>query len=432
MSQNFAKYRENFNLLTDWAALRADQGCPAVEREFNKLLTAMQRTRRTLERMPPPKLLQEREPNGLSGIRSLRPRGERRMWPKIPLGEYREKLAGAWLGRISGCTLGACVEFYSIEDMQRLAKACRMSYPPTDYWAFSSMPFRVRYGKDMTMNYTRPRMNYVPVDDDLTYTILDLLILEDYGPKFTTDDVGKAWLKYLPLACTAEKAALATLKKGVPGRKAALPDNPWIEWIGGDIRIDGWGYMAPGWPEKAAELAYRETYVSHRYSGIYGSMYLAAAISAAFALGDTEAALHAGLAEIPRECRTAKAAKWALAQKGKVRNWKQAREAVDRKFLPMSLVHTDNNLCLTIFGLLIGKRDFTRVIGETVAMGMDNDCTAASAGSIFGAAYGKSAIDPKWYKLFRDKQRTYINGHEWLKISQTLRRFEACARQVCG
>jgi ADP-ribosylglycohydrolase len=352
------------------------------------------------------------------------------MWDTIPTPEYREKLAGAWLGRIAGCTLGACVEFFSIEDLQRMAKYSKMAYPPTDYWTVAMTAYRLRYGKDIFLNYTRPHMKYVPVDDDLTYTILDLLILEEYGVDFTTDDVGRAWLKYLPTACTAERAALDTLKKGVPGRRAALPDNPWIEWIGGDIRIDGWGYMAPAWPEKAAEFAYRETYVSHRYSGIYGGMYLAAAISAAFALNDTEAALHAGLAEIPRDCRTAQAVRWALAQKRRVRNWKQARQAVDDKFRPMSLVHTDNNLCLTIFGLLIGGRDFTKVIGETVAMGMDNDCTAASAGSIFGAAYGKAAIPDKWYRRFHDKQRTYINGHEWLKIGQTLKRFEACAKKV--
>jgi ADP-ribosylglycohydrolase len=159
-------------------------------------------------------------------------------------------------------------------------------------------------------------------------------------------------------------------------------------------------------------------------------MYVAAALSAAFALGDTEAALVAGLAEIPRECRTAQAVRWALGQKRRVRNWQAARAAVDRHFQGMSKVHTDNNLCLSIFGLLIGRRDFTRVIGETVAMGMDNDCTAATAGSLFGAAYGLKAIPDKWWRPFRGRQRTYLNGREWFSIPDTLRRFEKCARGV--
>jgi ADP-ribosylglycohydrolase len=316
--------------------------------------------------------------------------------------------------------------------MQHLAKATGMAYPPREYWKQAARPFDLRYGKDATSAYTGPGLRYVPVDDDLTYTLLDLFILEDHGPDFTTEDVGRAWLKYLPMACTAEDVALRNLRKHVPAAKTAELGNPYMEWIGGDIRADGWGYMAPGWPEKAAELAWRESRLSHRFSGIYGTMFVAAAISAAFAVNDTEAALRVALTEIPRASRTAQAVRWALGQKGRVRNWKTAREAVDRKFPMLSPVHTDNNLCLSIFGLLIGKRDFGKVIGETVAMGMDNDCTAATAASIFGAAYGRKAVPDAWVKPFRNRIRTYMNGREWLTLSDTLRRFEKGAQAVFG
>ena len=39
------------------------------------------------------------------------------------------------------------------------------------------------------------------------------------------------------------------------------------------------------------------------------------------------------------------------------------------------------NACLTIFGLMIGADDFTKVIGETVAMGYDNDSIRSLTGS---------------------------------------------------
>jgi ADP-ribosylglycohydrolase len=420
---------EKFVNLADWAELRTDQGLD-VSNDVDRVVKLIEQTTKRIERLSPPKALLEREPNALAAIHSVRPAGPRRYWDKLPVAQFRDRLRGAWLGRCAGCTLGAAVEFYPIAQMQELAKATDANFPPTDYWPQAWQPFRVRYNKDMTRQYTKSHMAYVPEDDDLTYTLLDLLIFEDYGPRFTTKQVGEAWKKYLPMACTAEKVALKNLKDGLPAARAALVDNPWMEWIGGDIRVDGWGYLAPGWPEKAAELAWRENYVSHRFSGLYGGMFVAAAISAAFALGDTEEALHVALSEIPRACRTAKAVKWSLGQKAKVRSWKSAREAIERKFAGMSPVHTDNNLCLTIFGLLIGKKDFTKVIGETVAMGMDNDCTAATAGSIFGAAHGIGTIDPKWYRPFRGRQRTYLNGHEWWTIADTLRRFEAGAKQV--
>ena len=73
-----------------------------------------------------------------------------------------------------------------------------------------------------------------------------------------------------------------------------------LEWIGGDIRADGWAYACPGNPELAAEFAYRDAYLSHRYSGIYGTMFMAAAISSAFACNDPIEACKIALTEIPK------------------------------------------------------------------------------------------------------------------------------------
>ena len=70
--------------------------------------------------------------------------------------------------------------------------------------------------------------------------------------------------------------------------------------------------MAPGWPERAAAMAYTDAYLSHRRQGIYGEMFFAAAIAAAFAEDDPVAALRIGLTEIPSECTLAKAVRWHL------------------------------------------------------------------------------------------------------------------------
>jgi ADP-ribosylglycohydrolase len=270
----------------------------------------------------------------------------------------------------------------------------------------------------------------VPVDDDVTYTILGLLIAEEYGLDFTIEDIGDAWLKYLPYACTAEDAALKNLKAGVAAQKAADIGNPYVQWIGADIRSDPWGYLAPGLPEKAAEMAWTDAWISHRRNGIFGEMYFSAVIAAAFAVNDAVEALRLGLAEIPKDCLLAKDVEWALEQGGSVKNYLDARRAVDGRLDGMSGVHTNNNACLTIFGLMIGGGDFTRCIGETVAMGYDNDCTAATVGSVFGAAYGAGAIPEYWYRPFNNKVLTYINGHPEFKIDDVLRRFAARAKKL--
>jgi len=96
---------------------------------------------------------------------------------------------------------------------------------------------------------------------------------------------------------------------------------------------------------------------------------------------------------------------------------------VENKFKGMSPVHTINNACLTVFGITIGGEDFTKVISETVAMGMDNDCTAATAGSIVGAIVGKKRIPQKWYKNFNDTVHSYLIGKKKFSISGLVKRF---------
>lgn len=376
--------------------------------------------------------MKNNEPDSLDRIKAIRPNGPRRLSKGLP-GDYQDRLEGALYARLAGCTLGAIVEAYSVEDMQKWAKSIGDTFPPVDYWTKApGIPSSLRYEKSAIEDYTRNIMNHVPVDDDIVYTLLGLLIIEDYGPDFTVDDVGKAWIRYLPYACTAEDIALKNLKAGIPGTEAAVKNNPYCQWIGADIRSDPWAYVAPGWPEKAAEFAWRDAWLSHRRNGIYGEMFFSAVQSAAFCADDPIEAVKIGLSEIPGHCRLAEAVKWALDERKNIHNYLDARRAVDEKFPGMHIAHTINNACLTIFGLSIGGTDVTRVISETVAMGLDNDCTAATAGSIVGAVAGKKNVPEHWYKPFNNRVRTYLKGIEELSISDVLARFTKQAEKIAA
>ena len=371
-----------------------------------------------------------RQPSGYADILALRPDAPRKLWKTFDEAAYADRLEGALLGRIAGCTLGAPVEFWSMERMEKWAAHNGDDFPPTDYWLATPEPYTVRYGVSPCSAYTRGGLDGAPVDDDIVYTLLGLLIAEDHGVDFTTDDAGKAWLKYLPYACTAEDVALKALKAGVPAAQTAEADNPYLHWIGADIRADPFGYMAPGYPEAAARMAYRDAYLSHRQNGIYGEMYFAAVIAAAFAVDNAVDAVKLGLNEIPRDCDLARDVAWALEAGKGIRDYKAAREAVDQRFDGMSGVHTNNNACLSIFGLMIGDGDFTRAIAHTVAMGLDNDCTAATTGSILGAVLGKSGIPARWTENLNNKVHSYFHGTPTFAIDDLLARFAIQARKV--
>jgi len=93
----------------------------------------------------------------------------------------------------------------------------------------------------------------------------------------------------------------------------------------------------------------------------------------------------------------------------------------------MSGVHTNLNACLTIFGLSIGGNDVTRVISETVAMGYDNDCTAATAGSIVGAIVGKAGVPEHWYRDFNNTVLSYLIDRPLFHIDDLIDRFTKLA-----
>lgn len=115
-------------------------------------------------------------------------------------------------------------------------------------------------------------------DDDTNYTVLSQIIVECRGREFTPYDVAGTWLsaQLRDAHCTAEKVAYINLINGYFPPDSAMYKNPYREWIGAQIRGDYFGYINPGNPEKAAEMAFKDACVSHTKNGIYGEMFVAA------------------------------------------------------------------------------------------------------------------------------------------------------------
>jgi ADP-ribosylglycohydrolase len=422
-------YGETLDQLRNLVELKHDHGAKGLERPLEKAHRALLAAMRAVELTAVDATAAKREPNALARIRRLRPKGPRALWGEFDERLYADKVEGALLARMAGCTLGAIVEGWRVEDMESWAKEIGDPFPPTDYWSQAKTPSTLRYETSRCDSYTRHGMDGVPVDDDIVYTLLGLMLFEKYGASFTSADVANMWRKYLFWVYNDMKWPLDRFIAGAPASRCA-DRNPYAQLICASIRADPYGYVAPGQPEKAAALAYRDAALSHRRNGIYGGMFFAAAIAAAFAVTHPREAIEIGLTEIPRDCRLAREIRWALRISRRITNYREARLAVDRRFPGMHTAHTINNACLTVLGLLIGETDVTRVLSATVAMGLDNDCTAATAGSIVGAIVGKSGIPKHWHRRFHDKVHSYIKGFPSFAISDLVRRYTKQAKAM--
>lgn len=364
----------------------------------------------------------EKQPDTLENILALRPEGADTT--PIPVENLYNRIKGAFIGRCAGCTLGVPVEGYQVLHMQAVAQETGTSFPPTTYWKGTDHPDYIHYGVNRRTAYTESELCQVPVDDDITYVILNLLLLEKYGKNYSVADVGQLWLDILPYACTAEHEALEQLKAGTKAESAAL-FNEFIEWIGAAIRADAFGYVSAGDPAAAAKLSYNDAFLTHRQNGIYGEMFCAAAIAAAFTSKTPLDAVKEGMKQIPKESELYAALEWAFSCESQITNYQRARMLLDEKFGRMHPVHTINNMCAIVFALMLGGKDFTKCISECVAIGLDNDCTGATVGSIVGACIGFDNIPEYWYNKFNDKVLTYIKGYPELSIEDVVSRFAA-------
>lgn len=363
------------------------------------------------------------EPSHLAGIRACRPGPSKRWNVKIDEAMF-DRIHGAWLGRIAGCMLGKPVEGWTKEASEKYLKAIG-EYPLANYIppAGDKLPEGVERAPHKWS--ARGNWNHALVDDDTNYTVLGLKIMEERGVDFTTTDIGWMWQQNLPYlhVYTAERQAYMNLVNGLPIEQVPLYMNPYREWIGAQIRADFWGYCAPGWPEKAAEFAYRDAALSHVKNGIYGEMFCAAAISAALVSNDVKEIINAALNEIPARCRLAETVADCLRWSDECASWEEAFARMLKTYYGQyHEIHTNNNLAIVLIALLFGWPDFEKVITIAVMQGMDSDCNGATAGSIIGAALGAKALPAKWIEPLNGKLETTVIGFPLMEIEDLARR----------
>jgi ADP-ribosylglycohydrolase len=389
------------------------------------------------------------EPSDLETIRAQRADGPRNLNWHPSEKALADKMLGAWLGRCCGCALGKPFE---MEPFMKSGKNIRVyleaarSYP-LDYYAPNDLEAARKIGLEHGLRdkpSQRDTIAYMESDDDIRYTVMGLDILERCGGSFTTKDVARWWLDNLGTnkCWTAEEATyrnLVLIGSMHGGALNALTDeqmdwvrtylNPYREWIGAQIRADGWAYGAAGNPERAAEFAWRDASLSHVKNGIYGEMFCAAMIAAAFALDDPAQIVATALAEIPAQSRLYADMKQTIAicdkYGNKAENFERALEEVWAAFGRYHPVHTPNNAAAVVTALLLGQHDFEKVITIAVMAGWDTDCNGATAGSICGAMLGAKKLPAKWTTPLNDTLLSEVPGFHPIAISE-------CARRSAG
>lgn len=308
--------------------------------------------------------------------------------------DYIERVYAGWYGKIIGIRHGSNIEGWSYEKIA------------------------ATYGE--IRDYLFQFRNFAS-DDDSNGPIFFIRALEDYTctEEITPKQMGEGLLNYVPYehgffwwggyGNSTEHTAYLNLANGVDAPlsgSAELNGKAVAEQIGGQIFIDTWGLVNPCDYRRAARYAQKMASVTHGGNGIYGGMFVAACVSAAFALRDVRAVIDAGLSVIPEDCEYRRMAGDVLRfHRENPGNWRDCFAFVKASYgyhLYPGACHIIPNAAVVLLSLLYGGGDFSRSINICNMCGWDTDCNVANVGCILGVMTGLPGIAKSWREPIGD------------------------------
>ncbi|NEE00955.1 ADP-ribosylglycohydrolase family protein [Phytoactinopolyspora halotolerans] len=400
------------------------------------------------------------EPTGLAEIRAVapawaqatEPSGARPRspspwpspWPSpSPSDELIDRVHGAWLGRAAGCLLGKPVEKIPRRGIREILEATGR-WPLAGWFTAEGLPDDVAarrpWNRRSAVTSLAENIDGMPEDDDLNFPMLNLSLLQAHGAGLGTEDVAAAWLAELPAGrvFTAERVAYRNLLLGITPPRTARVRNPFRDWIGAQIRGDVFGWVYPGDPARAAELAWHDAVLSHTRNGVYGEMFVAAACAASLVADSVDEVLDAGLSVIPASSRYAEAVRFARALPGEYPDFEDGMDAVERRYGDLHWVHVLNNAALTVAALVYAGQTppsvtgdrFSRAITLVVSGGWDTDSNGATVGSVLGGLLGASSLPEYWIAPLRNRVSSTLSGFDGIGFDELARRTLAVARDM--
>lgn len=301
--------------------------------------------------------------------------------------EFHNRVLGCWMGKNIGGTLGMPVE-----------------------WK--------RQINDFTF-YTQKLGGEPLPNDDLDIQLLWLVALEQRGIRLNAQDLAEYWCNYITPHWVEYGTGKMNMRAGLMPPLCGDYGNDYRDSCGSFIRTEIWACIAPANPMVAVRYAYNDSILDHGHGeGTWAALFVAAVESAAFVVGDLRKLVEIGLSYIPEDCGVAKAVRHTIACFDKKMTWQDTRDEILRHFRGSTFFGWRNcisdrdfekgfydgkpgwdapsNIAILVLGLLYGGDDFEKTICVAVNCGEDTDCTAATAGSIWGIMHGYDKIPQKW------------------------------------
>ncbi len=285
----------------------------------------------------------------------------------------KDKIAGGWAGKMTGVTYGA----------------------PTEFRAQSKI-------------YT-DSINWKPSDikgsmwqDDIYVQLTFLMSMDKYG----LDAPAK---KYQEMFATAGymlwHANMQARKNWYDSIFAPLSGSPEYNLHADDIDFqiesDYIGFMCPGMPQTASEIADKTGRIMNYGDGLYGGIFVAALYSEAFFESDIPKIIEKALLSIPAGSDYCKIVRDVITLHEQYpADWQAAWQELEDKWGDDDIcgagspfnIDAKLNGAYIVMGLLYGEGDPMKTMEISTRCGQDSDCNPSNAMAVLGVIKGFSGL----------------------------------------
>ena len=337
---------------------------------------------------------------------------------QITLEDYKDKVAGGWLGQAIGVLWGQWTEGkwqgaivpFDLEDWYR------SKTPPQAVTDKAAAIEDRQTRRDFMLQYYNDKKNWeiwkpdkMSDQDDLYIEFMFLYSIMKNGLDVTATEIAEDWVKYLDpnRIWGANKAAYLNFCKGIWPPLSGHPRNTTQgDAIDFQIEADLCGLISPGLPRISNAWCDKIGHIMNYGDGVYAGMAMAAMYSEAFFESNPRKLAEYSLQAIPAESGYAKMVRDVLDLHQKYPDWQDAWKALqpkwgkkDGKLVPGLDVRI--NGAYVYMGLLYGGGDFWKSMNISMRCGVDSDCNPSSSAGILGTILGMKGIPEKW-ALLRD------------------------------
>jgi hypothetical protein len=332
---------------------------------------------------------------------------------RLPVSQYRDKMAAGWIGQMAGVGWGAPTEF---RYTGRIIPA-------------GEMP-----------KWTPKTVNQYH-QDDIYVEMTFLRTLEQYGWDVPIRQAGIDFANSGYPLWHANKAGRDNLRAGIAPPDSGHPKfNQHADDIDYQIEADFAGLIAPGLPNTVIELGEKFGRLMNYGDGLYGGQFVGGMYAAAFFESDPVKIVQAGLNCIPAASQYAECIRDVLAwYRQDPEHWEKTWQKIEDKYnlnpayRRASCMKGKGNIdakingAYIVMGLLYGKRDLDQTIIIATRCGQDSDCNPSSAGGVIFTTVGLANLPGRFTSAL---DRTPVFSHTAYNFPRLLEVSERLARQA--